>query len=133
MLRLRTPSSHSARRALYSPEASSCRPMVLHELASGEYNARRAECEEGVRSLCIFLPEIRALRDVTLSQLEAHRRSLSPNVFARCRHVISENARVKSAVDAFHRGDSKALGPLLRDSHRSLRDEIGRASCRERV
>src|SRR5256885_16582090 len=129
MLRLRTPSSHSARRALYSPEASSCRPMVLHELASGEYNARRAECEEGVRSLRIFLPEIRALRDVTLSQLEAHRHNLSPQVFSRCRHVISENARVKSAVDAFHRGDSKALGPLLQDSHRSLRDDY-EVSCR---
>src|SRR5258705_12313340 len=44
-----------------------CNTMVRHELASGEYNARRAECEEGVRSLRIFLPEIRALRDVTLS------------------------------------------------------------------
>jgi len=107
-----------------------CNTMVRHELASGEYNARRAECEEGVRSLRIFLPEIRALRDVTLSQLEAHRRSLSPQVFARCRHVISENARVKSAVDAFHRGDSKALGPLLQDSHRSLRDDY-EVSCRE--
>jgi len=107
-----------------------CNTMVRHELASGEYNARRAECEEGVRSLSVFLPEIRALRDVTLSQLEAHRRNLSPQVFARCRHVISENARVKSAVNAFHRGDSKALGPLLQDSHRSLRDDY-EVSCRE--
>ncbi len=107
-----------------------CNTMVRHELASGEYNARRAECEEGVRSLRIFLPEIRALRDVTLSQLEAHRHNLSPQVFSRCRHVISENARVKSAVDAFHRGDSKALGPLLQDSHRSLRDDY-EVSCRE--
>jgi len=39
-------------------------------------------------------------------------------------------ARVKSAVDAFHRGDSKALGPLLQDSHRSLRDDY-EVSCRE--
>jgi galactokinase len=107
-----------------------CNTMVRHELASGEYNARRAECEEGVRSLRVLLPEIRALRDVTLSQLEAHRRNLSPQVFARCRHVISENARVKSAVNAFHRGDSKALGPLLQDSHRSLRDDY-EVSCRE--
>jgi galactokinase len=107
-----------------------CNTMVRHELASGEYNARRAECEEGVRILRIVLPEIRALRDVTLSQLEEHRRILPPNVIARCRHVITENARVKSAVEAFHRGESKALGPLMQDSHRSLRDDY-EVSCRE--
>jgi galactokinase len=78
-----------------------CNTMVRHELASGEYNARRAECEEGVRILRIVLPEIRALRDVTLTQLEKHVRILPAKVFARCRHVITENARVKSAVEAF--------------------------------
>jgi galactokinase len=107
-----------------------CNTMVRHELASGEYNARRAECEEGVRILRIVLPEIRALRDVTLTQLEKHVRILPAKVFARCRHVITENARVKSAVDAFQRGESKALGPLMQDSHRSLRDDY-EVSCRE--
>src|SRR5260370_35900022 len=104
--------------------------MVRHELASGEYNARRAECEEGVRILRTVFPEIRALRDVTLSQLEAHRRDLPLKVFARCRHVIAENARVKSAVEAFHPGDTAALGRLLQDSHRSLRDDY-EVSCGE--
>jgi galactokinase len=107
-----------------------CNTMVRHELASGEYNARRAECEEGVRILRTVFPEIRALRDVTLSQLEAHRRNLPPKLFARCRHVITENERVKSAVEAFHRGDTAALGPLLLESHRSLRDDY-EVSCRE--
>ena len=107
-----------------------CNTMVRHELASGEYNTRRAECEEGVRILRIVLPEIHALRDVTLSQLEGHRQNLSPKVFARCRHVITENARVTSAVDAFRKGDTAALGSLLRDSHRSLRDDY-EVSCRE--
>jgi len=107
-----------------------CNTMVRHELASGEYNARRAECEEGVRILRTVLPEIRALRDITLPQLEKHVRILPAKVFARCRHVITENARVKSAVDAFQRGESKALGPLMQDSHRSLRDDY-EVSCRE--
>jgi galactokinase len=107
-----------------------CNTMVRHEVASGEYNARRAECEEGVRVLQKAFPEIRALRDVTLAQLEAHRQKLSPIVFARCRHVITENARVKSAVEAFRRGDIRALGPLMQDSHRSLRDDY-EVSCKE--
>jgi galactokinase len=100
-----------------------CNTMVRHELASGEYNARRAECEEGVRIVRTAFPEIRALRDVTLPQLEELRRILPAKVFARCRHVITENARVKSAVEAFESGETKALGPLLQDSHRSLRDD----------
>ena len=107
-----------------------CNTMVRHEVASGEYNARRAECEEGVRVLQKAFPEIRALRDVTLAQLEAHRQKLSPIVFARCRHVITENARVKSAVEAFRRGDMRALGPLMQDSHRSLADDY-EVSCKE--
>ena len=107
-----------------------CNTMVRHELASSEYNTRRAECEEGVRILRIVLSEVRALRDVTLSQLEDHRQNLTPKMFARCRHVITENARVKSAVEAFRKGDTAALGPLLQDSHRSLRDDY-EVSCRE--
>ena len=107
-----------------------CNTMVRHELASGKYNERRAECEEGVRILRSALPEVRALRDVTLSELEDHRQNITPKVFARCRHVITENGRVKRAVEALHKGDTAALGPLLEDSHRSLRDDY-EVSCRE--
>ena len=104
--------------------------MVKHELASSEYNARRAECEEGVRILRKAFPVIRALRDVSLSQLDEHRRNLPLRVFARCRHVITENARVKNAVDAFRREDRQALGQLMRDSQRSLQDDY-EVSCKE--
>jgi galactokinase len=107
-----------------------CNTMVKHEIASGEYNQRRAECEEGVRKLSAALPGIRALRDVTLAQLEKHGTQLDAKVFSRCRHVITENERVKLAVQAFERGDTKALIPLMRDSHRSLRDDY-EVSCAE--
>ena len=107
-----------------------CNTMVKHEVASSEYNLRRAECEEGVRALRTVLPEIRALRDVTLSVLEEHREILDPRVYARCRHVVAENERVKSAVQAFEASDIRALGPLMRDSHYSLRDDY-EVSCPE--
>ncbi len=107
-----------------------CNTMVKHEIGSGEYNARRAECEEGVKTLQKVLPVIRALRDVTAAQLEEHRGLLDRKVFSRCRHVVTENERVKRAVKAFECGDIKALGPLMRDSHMSLRDDY-EVSCRE--
>ena len=51
-----------------------CNTMVKHELAGGEYNRRREQCEEGVRILAKSLPGISALRDVTAEQLESHKK-----------------------------------------------------------
>lgn len=107
-----------------------CNTMVKHEIGSSQYNVRRAECEEGVRALSKALPGIRALRDVTLAQLEAHRALLNPTVYSRCHHVITENDRVQNAVRALESGDVRSLGPLMRDSHRSLRDDY-EVSCQE--
>jgi galactokinase len=66
-----------------------CNSMVRHELGASEYNARRTECEEGVRRLGEVLTGIRALRDVTAHQLEEHREILSDTIYRRCRHVAS--------------------------------------------
>jgi galactokinase len=107
-----------------------CNTMVKHEIASGEYNQRRAQCEEGVRKLRTVLPEIRALRDVTLTQLEGRHEMLDPQVYARCRHVVTENARVISAVRALEHGDLRTLGMLMHGSHHSLRDDY-EVSCPE--
>lgn len=107
-----------------------CNTMVKHEIASGEYNRRREECEEGVRALSMALPGIRALRDVTLAQLEDHCSLLNPRVYSRCRHVVSENQRTQEAARALHAGSLRVLGQLMRDSHRSLRDDY-EVSCKE--
>ena len=104
--------------------------MVKHELASNQYNTRRAECEAGVRYLVKFLPHIRALRDVTLDELERLGRDMPELIYKRCRHVISENARVIEAADALERCDLASLGQLMRASHASLRDDY-EVSCRE--
>jgi galactokinase len=100
-----------------------CNTMVKHELAAGEYNRRRADCEAGVRILQRFLPDIQALRDVSLSQLSEHRAELPPVVFRRCRHVISENGRVLSAGEALKQNDLRDFGTLMGESHASLRDD----------
>jgi len=107
-----------------------CNTMVKHELASGEYNRRRAECEEGVRALRMVLPNIRALRDVTIAQLENHCALLNPTVYSRCRHVVAENERTREAIRALNTGNLSAFGRLMRDSHRSLRDDY-EVSCKE--
>ena len=101
-----------------------CNTMTKHALASDGYNERRADCEAGVRALAIRLPRVRALRDVTLEDLVANRDALDDRVFRRCRHVVTENARVESAAAALLAGDVDTLGTLMRASHLSMRDDF---------
>ena len=100
-----------------------CNTMVKHALASSAYNERRGQCETGVKHLAKVLPNVTALRDVTIEQLEEHRNGLEDVVYRRCRHVITENARVLSAGNALERGDLKRFGELMAESHVSLRDD----------
>jgi galactokinase len=100
-----------------------CNSMIRHAHASGEYNRRRADCEAGVRALQAALPDIRALRDVGVADLEANRARLDERVFRRCRHVITENARVLRAAEALRSGDLETFGTLMIQSHASMRDD----------
>jgi galactokinase len=100
-----------------------CDTKVKHSLATGEYNTRRSECEEGVARLREKLPGIRALRDVTADQLHEHEGLLSDAVRRRCRHVVTENERTARAVLALRAGDHGAFGELMYASHASLRDD----------
>jgi galactokinase len=106
-----------------------CNTMVKHELASSEYNKRRAECEMGVELLRRSMPTVRALRDVPVKQLSITN-SLPPVIASRCRHVVSENARVQEAAAALESGDLGRFGRLLAASHASLRDDY-KVSCAE--
>ena len=99
-----------------------CNTMVKHELAGGEYNRRREECEAGVQLLAKFFPQIRALRDVTRHQLSSHVDAIPPIIYKRCLHVVEENQRVLRAVEFMRSGNLRELGGLMRESHRSLRD-----------
>ena len=104
--------------------------MVHHAHAAGEYNLRRRDCEEGVRRLSAALPGIKALRDVTLAQLDRHADLLTPLIYRRCRHVVSENERTVRAADALAAGDVALFGRLMNESHVSMRDDF-EISCRE--
>ncbi|HEX8175764.1 MAG TPA: galactokinase [Pyrinomonadaceae bacterium] len=107
-----------------------CDTGVKHELASSEYNTRRAECEQGVEILKRVLPGIRALRDVSVEELERHEGMLPEPLRSRCRHVVTENARTLRAADALRASDFEEIGRLMRASHTSLRDDY-EVSCME--
>jgi galactokinase len=107
-----------------------CNTMVKHELAAGEYNTRRAECEAGVRHFAGLRSGVSALRDVTETELESQADTLPQTIYRRCRHVITENARVLEAATSLESGDLNRFGELMNESHRSLRDDY-EVSCKE--
>ncbi len=106
-----------------------CNSMVKHSVATGEYGIRRREAEEGQAALVARFG-VRDLGDATLAQLEAIRSEISPEAFRRCRHIITENTRVRAAKEAMNAGDPIAFGELMLGSHTSQRDDF-QCSCEE--
>ena len=90
---------------------------VPHSHASGEYRVRRAECERAAELLGVAL-----LCDIPAADI-ARTRQLPPPLDRRARHVISEEARVLTAVEAIKGGDIEQFGALLLESHASLQHD----------
>jgi galactokinase len=107
-----------------------CNTMVKHDLATGAYNTRRDECEEGVHYFAKWDPGIRALRDVPVKMLDQHIDELPTTIGKRCAHVICENQRTVNAARALEEGNLSRVGELMRESHNSLRD-LYEVSCKE--
>jgi len=107
-----------------------CDTRVKHELASGEYNKRRAQCEEAAAVLAEFIGDVKSLRDVNIHQFKAFQDRIPSPMRERARHVITENARVLAARQAMLRGNPIELGILMDVSHDSL-DEYYEVTCEE--
>ena len=96
---------------------------VRHDLRDGSYAKRRAECEEASRLLGHAL-----LSDAEFSELSTT--PLPGKLNQRARHVLSENARVRTFARAMKQGDLKSAGQCMFESHQSLRTDF-EVSCPE--
>lgn len=103
---------------------------VQHNLASGEYNVRRAQCEEGVAILQKKNPEVKSLRNASMELLDASKNEMDPIVYNRCSYVINEKTRVLDAVEALKNDDLRKVGELLYETHEGLSKMYG-VSCPE--
>ena len=88
-----------------------------HALTDGRYAERRAECERAARALGVA-----SLRDVADPARTAA--IADPVLARRAHHVVSDNCRVRAAVNLLAADDVAGLGRLLHDSHASLRDDF---------
>ncbi|MDQ6670970.1 MAG: galactokinase [Chloroflexota bacterium] len=91
---------------------------VVHEHAGGDYNTRRAECEEAARRLGV--PQLRDLGLADMALIE----ELPDPLVRRARHVVTEDERVLQAVQALEAADLVLLGELFFASHESMRDDF---------
>jgi galactokinase len=128
--------THRATQVPFLPAAADAAALIIdtrvtHALVSGEYAARRAECEEAARLL-----GVRALGAVT--DLGRLGEIGDPVLRRRARHVITDCARARAMAAALLAGDQagrggsaeraaetyRYLGKLLADGHASLRDDF---------
>jgi galactokinase len=98
---------------------------VRHKLVDGVYANRREQCQTAARIL-----KVPALRDATIEDLEAGRERMTPVVYRRARHVITENTRTLQAAQVIQAGNWSSVGELMYASHASLRDDY-EVSCPE--
>jgi galactokinase len=133
--------------------------QVRHQNTRGHFNVRVAEDRIGVALLQRHFPGVEYLRDLepypwaelepllpekvdwddlqrlgisleTLIDVELPRDAAPFMVRRRCRHVITENARVLESVEALRRDDIERFGELLNAAHTSVSKDYG-ASCKE--
>lgn len=88
-------------------------------LVDSAYNERRTQCEAAAQYF-----EVKALRDVSISELLDASDGLDPLTRQRAKHVVTENLRTLNAAKAMTNNDPQLLGQLMNESHASLRDDF---------
>jgi len=92
-------------------------------LADSKYNERRGECDAAL-ALLQEKADIQYLCDLTTACFDGISDVLcDENLLKRARHAVTENERVKLAIQALATGDLSEFGVLLNGSHASLRDD----------
>jgi len=92
-------------------------------LADSKYNERRAQCESALEALR-EVKDIRHLSELNMEEFQKLSHLISDETERkRAHHVISENTRTLSAIEALNKGDVQSFGQLMNQSHDSLRHD----------
>lgn len=91
-------------------------------LADSKYNERFSECQE---ALSILKPiyNINYLCDLSPKKLDEIEKLLTPTVFKRVRHVITEQHRTIESTKVLKQNDILAFASLMSASHDSLKND----------
>lgn len=94
-----------------------------HSLGASKYNERRAEVAKGLELMNMLCKDSRDnLCDYTTNELEAVKDGFKDKIiYNRVYHVITENQRVKDAVEVLKAGDLVTFGKILCAANDSIR------------
>lgn len=95
---------------------------VRRKLSQGEYNDRRASCENAAAILGERDRTIRSLRDVSPAILDSMEHLLDSKSYRRAAHVVAEIQRPLQMAECLAVRDLERAGRLMNESHFSLRD-----------
>lgn len=107
-----------------------CDTRVKHALVDSDYNKRREDCEQGVAILQKHHPHVKSLRDANLNMLEKYASEFTETQWIRCKYVIEEIERVQSANKDLQKGNLKAFGKKMFETHEGL-SKLYEVSCPE--
>lgn len=106
-------------------------PHIKHALADSPYNSRRMSCEKAAAEFDARLDHpVKALRDVSAEEFEAHKEKIDPEAAQRATHIVYEITRVEQGVKLLAEGNIEAFGQFMYDSHETSRTAFEN-SCEE--
>ncbi len=103
---------------------------VHHSLASGEYNQRRQQCEEGFAKLQSLLPNVQSFRDIKPDDVKKHKADLTEVIYKRCLYVTQEIERTQKAAVLLENNELDQFGKLMFQTHEGL-SKLYEVSCAE--
>jgi len=121
----------SVQQVPFDPSAHDLTLLVMntrakHSLVDGQYEQRRASCEDAARQLGVL-----SLREVPIDGLgQTLDRLPDTRIRARARHVVTEIERVRQTEALLRAGRMNEVGSVFNASHASMRDDF-EISCTE--
>ncbi|WP_321827269.1 galactokinase [Maribacter dokdonensis] len=97
---------------------------IKHNLAvDSEYNKRRVSCENIVKQVQAYRPQVKSLRDISKDDLVKVKSKVNEIDIQRAKYIIDENERVLQMMQELTTGDAIAVGNVLKDGHWAMSTE----------
>jgi len=94
------------------------------------FETRRKECQQGLKIIKRYFPEVKSLRDVKPDTLLKCKDDMEPELYWRCKFVVNENIRVLKSVEDLLKNRTEAFGQKLFESQMELKRDF-QVSCAE--
>jgi galactokinase len=103
---------------------------VNHSLASGEYNIRRRQCQQGLELLQSKMPDVKSFREIKPADVEKYKSEFEPAIYNRCLYVTEEIERTQKAAAHLENNELEQFGKLMFQTHEGL-SKLYEVSCPE--